>query len=159
MQKQHITQLLILASLLFLGACGENNKKNENLTVKGGVEGSGAGGAIVVYNDTYDIMDVTWSGAGCFGAAEGLTLVCETRKIQPRSSALYGYNWGVTETWINVGRLVDSSGFHPCSAISPSKGACIADHKVVDTESGSTNECTVSSTVTKKQVFYSLECD
>ncbi len=97
--------------------------------------GSGAGGQIRFFNDSSVPVSVTFSGVGCAGIYKGLTLVCDTKVVQPRENAEYKYNFGVTGTWVNV-QATDGYNtwvtWAPCS-VSGNSELCFLNHKVIST--------------------------
>jgi len=111
--------------------------------------GNGAGGIIRVINQTGGDLYVTWSGVGCAGYEQELTVVCEIATIPSNQSQTYGYNWGVTTTWINVGTEMDvdeqneNEPVHACASTSEIPKKCIANHHVVSTNANDTNVCTI----------------
>ena len=115
--------------------------------------GSGAGGIIQVINRTGGDLLVTWSGIGCAEwTFDTMGAVCERSTIPSNQSQTYSYNWGTTETWLNIGLTPPAeyigNGVHPCapSAIQYHGLArkCIADHHTVSTNANEVNTCTVT---------------
>ncbi|MBA5248301.1 MAG: hypothetical protein FE834_02010 [Gammaproteobacteria bacterium] len=154
MQTKLFKYLLTIGMLsIFLGACTHNDKPKNETPIK-----SGAGGIIEVVNKTYSDLYVTWSGVGCAGIHEGLSLVCETGTIPPRGNQTYGYNWGVTTTWINIGTDIGTDGTHPCSPLASTflAQACIYNHHVIDTDAHKVDRCTVTYSKAKG---YHMDCE
>lgn len=154
MQKKQFKGAFIAGILaVLLGACTTETTV-ENL------KGSGVGGIIEIDNQTISNLYVTWSGTGCAGVTEGLSLVCETATIPSEASSAYGYNWGVTTTWLNVATSIDSAAdVHPCSSPLPPEQneACIFDHYVVDTKANKTDRCVITKSASTKK--YNIACN
>ena len=121
------------------------------------VAGSGAGGRIQVENQTGENISVTWSGVGCAGGYKYITLVCQGAEISPGGEYSYGYNWGVTETWLNIATQGADIKVHRCLEIllDVLENECTFEHHTVDTDAWKTDICVL----TKEGNFnYRLVC-
>ncbi|MBT5574220.1 MAG: hypothetical protein HOJ97_02430 [Alphaproteobacteria bacterium] len=151
MTKKFLITLFSILFMLSTAYADRTKDKTQNL------QGSGAGGQILINNDTDRYIYVTWSGTGCAGIKQGLSLVCENAKIESGGSQLYKYNWGVTTTWINVADFLLEGGVSACSPLaakSVQEEHCLADHHVVKTKAHKTNTCDVAG----HPEYYSVDC-
>ena len=116
--------------------------------------GSGAGGAITFVNETDEEMHVIWSGAGCAGIVANMLFVCEREFIPKHETRNYKYNWGVTDTWLDVG--LNNQYEHPCLFNGKFKNKdCKFNRFKVDTTAWKTDICTLKKS---KDSEYSLTC-
>ena len=153
MQRKSFKYLLTIGVLsIFLGACTHNDKPKNETPIKGG-----AGGIIEVANKTPSNLYVTWSGVGCMGVGEGLSLVCRTGTIPSGGNQTYEYDWGVTATWINVGTHIGDGDTHPCSPLASTSLArsCLYDHFDVSTKAHKVDLCTI---LYLKESGYHINC-
>lgn len=119
--------------------------------------GSGAGGIIRVKNETDKEIWVTWSGTGCAGTAGSITLVCEDSFIKGGKERTYKYNWGVTDTWLNISIAGDKK-HNFCYAVyeGTMKHLCIVNHYEVDTKAWKTDVCVIKNREGKDK--YVINC-
>ena len=73
---------------------------------------------------------------GCSDVVDSLIFVCEAGNIPKGKEQVYGYNWGVTSTWINVKRVGEES--YPFR------------HVKVKTSAWSTNVCSIDEIIDEK---------
>ena len=132
---------VFLTSLIFMSYIGVSNA------------GSGAGGAITFVNDTNEDMHITWSAVGCAGINADLTFVCQASLVAKHDSKNYKYNWGVTDTWLNVGLHKQYS--HPCSSGKAKNSDCKFEHYIVGTTAWKTDICTIKKW---ENEHYSITC-
>lgn len=159
MQKKKFKGLFIVAMLTaLLSSCGDYNANANKVKEVNTKVGGGAGGIIkIINNSDYDVH-ATWSGTGCTKVAEGLSLVCATGTIASGNESTYGYNWGVSTTWLNIGNELGTDGTHPCSPLASeflAKG-CIFDHRDVDTKADDVSTCTISGMIARRN--YEMSC-
>ena len=113
--------------------------------------GSGAGGIISFKNNTSENIEVNWGGWGCAGVRGGLSLSCQDAVIGSKRKATYSYNWGVTDTWINIGIYSDKYT-HACAH--GGNENCLYNHRIVRTKGWKKDRCTLY----ELKGVYSLKC-
>ena len=107
------------------------------------IAGSGAGGIITIKNNSTSEIEVTWSGVGCALYWGGISYACNGEYLNSGEEYTYRYNWGVTNTWVNVGIAAHYDVDHPCLDNDTGEGGCLAADKDIDTDAWETDYCLV----------------
>lgn len=108
------------------------------------VKGNGDGGIIRVINKTDSLLDISWSGEGCLANIQDMYEVCAAVDVPPAGEYTWGYGWGGTITWLNIGIKPSDRLPHPCAQSAYSEEKCLFDHMNVDTTAHKLMVCTLT---------------